>query len=87
LIEKAVARPAYPGALPNRPVDCKFANEIVQSNQLTKLVARSIKAFVSAGFRYVNDVLEIFGLRLMRTNAPVPFALFMRSAANRFNPD
>ena len=38
-----------------------------------------MKAFVSAGFRYVNNVLEIFGLRLMRTNAPVRnFGLFFK---------
>jgi FkbM family methyltransferase len=38
-----------------------------------------MKAFISAGFRYVNNVLEIFGLRLMRTNAPVRnFGLFFK---------
>ena len=29
-----------------------------------------MKAFVSAGFRCINRVLEVFGLRLLRTNAP-----------------
>jgi len=29
-----------------------------------------MKAFVSAGFRYINRALELFGLRLLRTNAP-----------------
>ena len=38
-----------------------------------------MKAFISAGFRYINNVLEIFGLRLMRTNAPVrSFGLFFK---------
>jgi FkbM family methyltransferase len=38
-----------------------------------------MKAFISAGFRYINLVLEIFGLRLMRTNAPVrSFGLFFK---------
>jgi FkbM family methyltransferase len=38
-----------------------------------------MKAFISAGFRYINQLLEIFGLRLMRTNAPVrSFGLFFK---------
>jgi len=38
-----------------------------------------MKAFISAGFRYINNVLEIFGLRLMRTSAPVrSFGLFFK---------
>lgn len=38
-----------------------------------------MKAFVSAGFRYVNNVLEIFGLRLLLTNAPARnFGLFFK---------
>jgi FkbM family methyltransferase len=40
---------------------------------------RFMKAFLSAAFRYANLVLEIFGLRLMRTNAPVrSFGLFFK---------
>jgi FkbM family methyltransferase len=38
-----------------------------------------MKAFVSAVFRAINDVLEMIGLRLMRTNAPVrSFGLFFK---------
>ena len=38
-----------------------------------------MKAFVSAVFQAVNRVLEIIGLRLMRTNAPVRnFSLFFK---------
>lgn len=38
-----------------------------------------MKAFVSAVFRCINHALEIFGLRLMRTNAPVRnFGLFFK---------
>jgi FkbM family methyltransferase len=38
-----------------------------------------MKAFLSAGFRCINHVLEIFGLRLMRTNTPVrSFGLFFK---------
>ena len=38
-----------------------------------------MKAFISAVFRAVNGVLEIIGLRLMRTNAPVRnFSLFFK---------
>jgi FkbM family methyltransferase len=38
-----------------------------------------MKAFVSAGFRCINHVLEMFGLRLLRTNAPPRnFGLFFK---------
>ncbi len=38
-----------------------------------------MKAFVSAVFQAINRVLEIFGLRLLRTNAPVRnFGLFFK---------
>jgi FkbM family methyltransferase len=38
-----------------------------------------MKAFVTAVFQAINDVLEIIGLRLMRTNAPVRnFGLFFK---------
>jgi len=38
-----------------------------------------MKAFVSAVFRALNGVLEIIGLRLLRTNAPVrDFSLFFK---------
>src|SRR5260370_17284590 len=38
-----------------------------------------MKALVSAMFRAVNGVLEIIGLRLLRTNAPVRnFGLFFK---------
>jgi len=38
-----------------------------------------MKAFVSTVFRGINRVLEIFGLRLLRTNAPVrSFGLFFK---------
>src|ERR1700733_4468776 len=38
-----------------------------------------MKAFVSAGFRCINRVLEVVGLRLLRTNAPVrSFGLFFK---------
>jgi FkbM family methyltransferase len=38
-----------------------------------------MKAFVSAAYRGINRVLEIFGLRLLRTNAPVrDFGLFFK---------
>ncbi len=38
-----------------------------------------MRALVSAGFRYLNDVLELFGLRLLRTNVPPrSFGLFFK---------
>ncbi len=38
-----------------------------------------MKAIVSAVFRYLNQVLEVFGLRLLRTNAPARnFGLFFK---------
>jgi hypothetical protein len=38
-----------------------------------------MRALVSAGFRHLNDVLELFGLRLLRTNAPPrSFGLFFK---------
>jgi FkbM family methyltransferase len=38
-----------------------------------------MKAFVSAVFRCINHVLEIFGIRLLRTNVPARnFALFFK---------
>src|ERR1700694_398054 len=38
-----------------------------------------MKALVSAVFRCVNQALEIFGLRLLRTNAPArSFSLFFK---------
>src|ERR1700736_4646845 len=38
-----------------------------------------MKAILSAGFRYVNNVLEIIGLRLLRVSAPTrSFELFFK---------